>query len=74
LQETGIAVLPGSDFGRQPEELTCRLAYVDFDGKMVLNKAMTEYDSTPIDEDFLKKYCSKMLEALDKLENWLEKL
>jgi aspartate aminotransferase len=41
---------------------------------MVLNKAMTEYDSTPIDEDFLKKYCSKMLEALDKLENWLEKL
>ncbi|MCA1758975.1 MAG: aminotransferase class I/II-fold pyridoxal phosphate-dependent enzyme, partial [Bacteroidales bacterium] len=28
LQETGVAILPGMDFGRQPEELTCRLAYV----------------------------------------------
>ena len=74
LQETGIAVLPGSDFGRQPEELTCRLAYVDFDGVLVLNKAMTEYNKTPLDEEFLKKYCGKMLEALIKLEDWLENL
>ncbi len=74
LRETGIAVLPGSDFGRQPEELTCRLAYVDFDGKMVLNKAMTEYNTIPIDGDFLKKYCGKMIGALDKLEEWLENL
>ena len=74
LHETGIAVLPGSDFGRQPEELTCRLAYVDFDGVLVLNKAMTEYNETPLDEEFLKKYCGKMLEALIKLEDWLENL
>ncbi len=32
LTQTGVAVLPGSDFGRPPEELTARLAYVDFDG------------------------------------------
>jgi len=66
--------LPGSDFGRQPEELTCRLAYVDFDGKMVLNKAMTEYDSTPLDDVFLIKYCGKMIDALTKMENWLDNL
>ena len=32
LEETGVALLPGSVFGRPEEELTTRLAYVDFDG------------------------------------------
>jgi len=36
LDETGVATLPGSDFGRPPNELTARLAYVDFDGTEVL--------------------------------------
>jgi hypothetical protein len=35
---------------------------------------MTEYNSIPIDGDFLKKYCGKMIAALDKLEEWLENL
>ena len=74
LQETGIAILPGSDFGRQPEELTCRVAYVDFDGEMVLNKAMTEYSEVLLDDDFLKKHCGKLLEATCKLEKWLDDL
>jgi aspartate aminotransferase len=74
LQETGIAILPGSDFGRQPEELTCRVAYVDFDGEMVLNKAMTEYAEIPLNGDFLQKYCGKLLEATGKLESWLDNL
>jgi aspartate aminotransferase len=74
LQETGIAILPGSDFGRQPEELTCRVAYVDFDGEMVLNKAMTEYSEIPLEDDFLNKYCGKMLDAISKMEDWLEDL
>ncbi len=71
LNETGIALLPGMDFGRQPEELTCRLAYVDFDGTMVLQKAMSDYRNEPLTEDFLKNYCGKMCEAIGKLEAWL---
>jgi len=74
LQETGVAFLPGLDFGRQPEELTCRIAYVDFDGKLVMQKAMTEYASKPIDEDFLRKYCNKTVIATEKLEAWLDSL
>jgi aspartate aminotransferase len=74
LQETGVAILPGMDFGRQPEELTCRLAYVDFNGELVLNKAMNEYKNEPVSEDFLKKYCGKMVEATTKLEAWLDAL
>ena len=36
LEETGIALLPGSDFGRPENELTARLSYVDFDGNQLL--------------------------------------
>jgi aspartate aminotransferase len=31
LADTGVATLPGEAFGRPPEELTLRLAYVNFD-------------------------------------------
>lgn len=74
LNETGVALLPGMDFGRQPEELTCRMAYVDFDGAMVLHKAMDEYRSEPLNEDFLKNYCGKMYEGISILEAWLNDL
>ena len=36
LAETGVAVLPGSSFGRPESELTARLAFVDFDGARAL--------------------------------------
>ena len=39
LNETGVAALPGSEFGRPGSELTARLAYVDFDGRSALEAA-----------------------------------
>ncbi|RLN82080.1 hypothetical protein BBO99_00003166 [Phytophthora kernoviae] len=36
LQDTGVAILPGSCFGRAPEELFARLAFVDFKGEIAL--------------------------------------
>ena len=36
LQDTGVAILPGSAFGRAPEELFARLAFVDFKGDLAL--------------------------------------
>ncbi len=74
LKETGVAILPGMDFGRQPEELTCRLAYVDFDGELVLAKAITEYKDEPLQEEFIEKYCGKMVMATTLIEQWLESL
>lgn len=74
MQQTGVAFLPGSDFGRQPEELTARIAFVDFDGKNTLNAAQNEYENNDIDEAFLKKYCPKIYRAFDKLQEWLEAL
>ena len=36
LQDTGVAILPGSAFGRAPEELFARLDFVDFKGDLAL--------------------------------------
>ncbi|MHB0777611.1 pyridoxal phosphate-dependent aminotransferase [Halomonas sp. WWR20] len=36
LEERGVALLPGSAFGCAPEQLTVRLAYVDFDGEAAM--------------------------------------
>jgi aspartate aminotransferase len=67
LEETGVAVLPGSDFGRNPSELVVRLAYVDFDGA----EALTAVADTEPDEAFLRSYCHPTVEAVDRMAEWL---
>jgi aspartate aminotransferase len=71
LEDTGVAILPGSDFGRSPEELTARLAYVDFDGRAAIESLESLADSTPLEEDFLKRQCGNVLEAIDRICNWI---
>ncbi|RHY76682.1 hypothetical protein DYB38_005161 [Aphanomyces astaci] len=36
LHDTGVAILPGSFFGRQPHELFVRIAFVDFKGEIAM--------------------------------------
>lgn len=43
MEETGVALLPGSAFGMEQSNLTARLAFVDFDGEQIWNKGNTEY-------------------------------
>lgn len=69
LEQTGVAVLPGSEFGRPSDELTLRAAYVDFDGATALEAAGNA--DAPLDEDFLRKHCPKILTAVDTLCDWL---
>ena len=71
LQETGVAILPGSSFGRPRKELTARLAFVDFDGARALAAAGQVAADQPLDEAFLKIYCERVLTAIDKLCNWV---
>lgn len=73
LDETGIAILPGSDFGRQPEELTTRMAYVDFNGSQALNSALA-YGDQALDSKFVMKNCGRLVRAFDKLDQWLLEL
>lgn len=72
LEETGVAFLPGSEFGRPEEELTARLAYVDFDGGPPLEEVMAGGGTDQLDDDFLPKYAPKVQEGIDRLCEWLE--
>ena len=71
LEDTGVAVLPGAVFGREPGELTARLSYVDFDGSRALVAAQTRALDTPVDEDFLREYCANTMKAADVMAEWV---
>ncbi len=72
LDETGVAMLPGADFGRPADELTARLAYVNFDGAQALVGAQQVPPSAGLDGTFLSRYCRDTLAAVDALAAWLE--
>ncbi len=74
LEETGVAILPGHDFGRDPAELTARIAFVDFDGELALKAASGEYRDKEIDESFIKLYAPRLVEAFQKLTAWFSSL
>jgi len=73
LEEMGVAILPGSVFGRPPNELTARIAYVDFDGAKALAAAESLPPHQKIDDAFLQVHCSHMLEGISALCKWIKK-
>ena len=68
LEEAGVAILPGSDFGLADKQLYTRLAYVDFDGAKAM-KAINDTDLS--DAQFVESYCPKLAEACNRIEDWL---
>lgn len=72
LEETGVALLPGSVFGRPNNELTTRLSYVDFDGTRALAAAETIPPENELPEDFVQIYCGNILEAVQLICNWVD--
>jgi aspartate aminotransferase len=72
LEDTGVAILPGRDFGRPPEELTARIAYVDFDGAQALAAAEVLPHDQALDHNFSHKYLGNVLRAIDRLCDWLQ--
>ncbi|SEA24711.1 aspartate aminotransferase [Desulfuromusa kysingii] len=72
LEDTGVAILPGNCFGRPVEELTARLAFVDFDGAKVLAAARQIPADHPLDDEFLTLHCEKVLTAIQLVCDWLK--
>ena len=68
LDETGVAVLPGSDFGFSHEKLIFRLSYVDFDGSKFL-----EAKDDEIIEANLCKFAPKIVEGIQHIINFTKK-
>ena len=71
LAETGVAILPGASFARSEDELTARLAYVDFDGAA----AMAASENTPLDDElpdeFIERWCERVLHGVQQIAQWL---
>jgi len=71
IEDTGVAILPGTAFGRPEGELTVRLAYVDFDGARALAAAEQVPVGNELHEAFLRQNCEKVITAFDLLGEWL---
>jgi len=71
LEETGVAILPGSAFGRPAEELSARLAYVDFDGGAALAAAAERPAGEPLGDDFVATYAAPVHQAIRAMVDWV---
>ena len=71
LDELGVAVLPGNDFGRPDHELSVRISCVDFDGGAALDAAGDLGTDEDPGEDFLQKYCNPTFDAINRLADWV---
>ena len=71
LKHTGVALLPGSDFGFKSSKMLARLSFTDFDGQ----KFMDEIDDNQIiKNEEIQKLAPKIVEGVEKLKKWSESL
>jgi aspartate aminotransferase len=71
LNETGVALLPGSDFGFDQNRMLARLSFTDFDGKKFMEEAE---DNTKINDALIYELAPKIVEGVDKLKKWSESI
>ena len=71
LKNTGVALLPGSDFGFKTDRMLARLSFTDFDGQLFMDAIE---DNQIIKYEDIKKYAPKIVEGVDKLKKWSESL
>mgnify|MGYP000871814696 CR=1 FL=1 len=71
LDKTGVALLPGSDFGLESSKMIARLSYTDFDG---LNFLKNTLSSKKLDNADLKKYAPNIVDGVSALKDWSNSL
>ncbi len=71
LNDTGVALLPGSDFGFDQKQMLARLSFTDFDGQKFMNEIK---DDETIDFDKISKLAPKVVEGVNKLKKWSESI
>jgi len=71
LKETGVALLPGSDFGFDKKRMLVRLSFTDFNGK----NFMKEYEKNNLlDNEVIKNLAPKVAVGINKLKKWSDSL
>jgi len=69
LKETGVALLPGSDFGFSKERMITRLSFTDFNGgEFMQNVKKTK----KINMNSISRFAPKIIEGTKKLKDWVE--
>ena len=71
LNKTGVALLPGSDFGLDNNKMMARLSYTDFDGSNFLKNTL---GSKKLDRVNLEKFAPNIVEGVVKLKKWSNSL
>ena len=71
LEKTGVALLPGSDFGIDNKKMITRLSYTDFDGTKFLNNTSGR---KKLDNGDLEKYAPNLVEGVARLKEWSNSL
>ncbi len=71
LKETGVAMLPGSDFGFKKNKMVTRLSFTDFDGKKFLDN-ITSYNQ--LEDEVIEKYAPNVVQGIERLSNWAKNL
>ena len=71
LEKTGVALLPGSDFGIDNKKMITRLSYTDFDGSKFLNNTSGR---KKLDNGDLEKYAPNLVEGVARLKEWSNSL
>ena len=69
LNNTGVVLLPGSDFGIPKEKMIARLSFTDFNGENFMkNISMNENISLNV----ISKLAPKVVEGTKRLKEWVE--
>ena len=69
LDNTGVASLPGSDFGFNSHKMIVRLSFTDFDGKEFMNNLSKIKN---LDDISVGKFAPKITEGTKRLKAWVE--
>ena len=71
LKDIGVALLPGSDFGFNPNKMLVRLSFTDFDGQKFMDQID---DNEIIDNEKINELAPMVVQGVDKLKKWSESL
>ena len=71
LEETGVAMLPGSDFGFSSKKMLTRLSYTDFDGSVFLRNVLNK---KKVNDQMIEEFAPNVVEGVKKLSIWAKKL
>jgi len=71
LNKTGVALLPGSDFGLDSSKMMARLSYTDFDGSNFLKNTS---GSKKLDKASLEKLAPNIVDGVSKIKEWSNSL